>query len=118
MIRPLLSRCQVYVLKSLESRIWRCCCNGLTEDLILKDRKITVKESDALFRFSGGDARKLLNILDLTISSDDDADHSGEEVVITDKLVTERLQENPAAYDKGGEMLRHYLCLYQIGTGQ
>ncbi len=106
-IRPLLSRCQVYVLKSLEKQDLEVLLQrALTEDLILKDRKITVKESDALFRFSGGDARKLLNILDLTISSDDDADHSGEEVVITDKLVTERLQENPAAYDKGGEM--HY----------
>lgn len=106
-IRPLLSRCQVYVLKSLEKQDLEVLLQrALTEDLILKDRKITVKESDALLRFSGGDARKLLNILDLTISSDDDADHSGEEVVITDKLVTERLQENPAAYDKGGEM--HY----------
>lgn len=106
-IRPLLSRCQVYVLKSLEKQDLEVLLQrALTEDLILKDRKITVKESDALFRFSGGDARKLLNILDLTISSDDDAGHSGEEVVITDKLVTERLQENPAAYDKGGEM--HY----------
>lgn len=106
-IRPLLSRCQVYVLKSLEKQDLEVLLQrALTEDLILKDRKITVKESDALFRFSGGDARKLLNILDLTISSDDDADHSGEEVMITDKLVTERLQENPAAYDKGGEM--HY----------
>ena len=106
-IRQNLTRCQVYVLKSLEKQDLEVLLQrALTEDLILKDRKITVKESDALFRFSGGDARKLLNILDLTISSDDDADHSGEEVVITDKLVTERLQENPAAYDKGGEM--HY----------
>ena len=79
---------------------------ALTEDLILKERKITVLERDALFRFSGGDARKLLNILDLAVASDDDAEQSGEELVITDKLVTERLQENPAAYDKGGEM--HY----------
>ena len=106
-IRPLLSRCQVYVLKSLEKQDLEVLLQrALTEDLILKDRKITVKESDALFRFSGGDARKLLNILDLTISSEDDADNSGDEVVITDKLVAARLQETTDADDKGGEM--HY----------
>ena len=64
----------------------------------------------------GGDARATQH-LDLTISSDDDADHSGEEVVITDKLVTERF-ENPAAYTRRRDAPRHYLCLYQIGTGQ
>src|SRR5690554_2164350 len=74
---------------------------ALTEDYILKEREIEIKETDALFRFSGGDARKLLNILELTVAADGD-----EKVAITDKLVTERLQENPAAYDKGGEM--HY----------
>lgn len=106
-IRPLLSRCQVYVLKSLQKEDLEVLLNrALTEDLILKERKITVKETDALFRFSGGDARKLLNILDLTVSSDDVAQDVDEELVITDQLVTERLQENPAAYDKGGEM--HY----------
>ncbi len=106
-IRPLLSRCQVYVLKSLEKQDLEVLLQrALTEDLILKERKITVLERDALFRFSGGDARKLLNILDLAVASDDDAEQSGEELVITDKLVTERLQENTAAYDKGGEM--HY----------
>lgn len=101
-IRPLLSRCQVYVLKSLEKNDLEVLLQrALTEDPLLKERKITVKESDALFRFSGGDARKLLNILDLAVAAD-----SEEELVITDRLVTERLQENPAAYDKGGEM--HY----------
>lgn len=101
-IRPLLSRCQVYVLKPLEKRELEQLLNrALTEDLILKERKIEIKETDALFRFSGGDARKLLNILDLTVASDSD-----ETIVVTDKMVTERLQENPAAYDKGGEM--HY----------
>ena len=101
-IRPLLSRCQVYVLKSMEKKDLETLLHrALTEDLILKDREIEVKETDALFRFSGGDARKLLNILDLTVAPDGD-----QKVVITDKLVTERLQENPAAYDKGGEM--HY----------
>lgn len=101
-IRPLLSRCQVYVLKSMEKKELEELLNrALTEDLILKERAITVEENDALFRFSGGDARKLLNILELTVEANED-----EEIVITDKLVTERLQENPAAYDKGGEM--HY----------
>ena len=101
-IRPLLSRCQVYVLKSMEKKELQELLNrALTEDFILKERAIEVEETDALFRFSGGDARKLLNILELTTAVDGD-----EKVVITDKLVTERLQENPAAYDKGGEM--HY----------
>src|SRR5690554_5731416 len=102
-IRPLLSRCQVYVLKSMEKKDLEVLLNrALSEDLILKDRKIKVEETDALFRFSGGDARKLLNILDLAVA----AENEDEEVVITDQVVTERLQENPAAYDKGGEM--HY----------
>ncbi len=102
-IRPLLSRCQVYVLKSMEKKDLEKLLNrALTEDVILKDRKIEIKENSALFRFSGGDARKLLNILDLNIASFGD----DEEIVITDQKVTERLQENPAAYDKDGEM--HY----------
>lgn len=84
--------------KDLENLLER----ALTEDLILKDKKIEIKENTALFRFSGGDARKLLNILDLNIASFGDED----DIVITDQMVTERLQENPAAYDKGGEM--HY----------
>ena len=84
--------------KDLEKLLQR----ALTEDHILKDRKIDIKENAALFRFSGGDARKLLNILDLNIASFGD----DEDIVITDQMVTERLQENPAAYDKGGEM--HY----------
>ncbi|MDR2816591.1 MAG: replication-associated recombination protein A [Proteiniphilum sp.] len=101
-IRPLLSRCQVYVLKPLEKReLEQLLHRALTEDLILKEKKIEVKETDALFRFSGGDARKLLNILDLAVASGSDG-----EITLTDKMVTERLQENPAAYDKGGEM--HY----------
>ncbi|MEL7599991.1 MAG: replication-associated recombination protein A [Proteiniphilum sp.] len=101
-IRPLLSRCQVYVLKSLEKRDLEVLLHrALTEDLILKEKEIDLQETDALFRFSGGDARKLLNILELTVQADGDG-----KVVITDKTVTERLQENPAAYDKGGEM--HY----------
>ena len=102
-IRPLLSRCQVYVLKSMEKKdLEKLLQRALTEDHILKDKKIDIKENSALFRFSGGDARKLLNILDLNIASFGD----DEDIVITDQMVTERLQENPAAYDKGGEM--HY----------
>ena len=102
-IRPLLSRCQVYVLKSMEKKdLEKLLQRALTEDHILKDKKIDIKENSTLFRFSRGDARKLLNILDLNIASFGDE----KEIVITDKMVTERLQENPAAYDKGGEM--HY----------
>ena len=101
-IRPLLSRCQVYVLKSLEKKDLEVLLQrALSEDHILKERKIVIDETNALFRFSGGDARKLLNILELAVASDSD-----EEIVINDRMVTERLQENPAAYDKGGEM--HY----------
>lgn len=101
-IRPLLSRCQVYVLQSLgKEDLEELSHRALTQDIILKDRDIELKETDAILRFSGGDARKLLNILDLVISSE-----VSDKITITDKLVTERLQENPAAYDKGGEM--HY----------
>lgn len=101
-IRPLLSRCQVYVLQSLgKGDLEELAHRALTQDIILKDRDIELKETDAILRFSGGDARKLLNILDLVISSE-----TNDKITITDKLVTERLQENPAAYDKGGEM--HY----------
>lgn len=101
-IRPLLSRCQVYVLQFLgKEDLEELAHRALTQDIILKDRDIELKETDAILRFSGGDARKLLNILDLVISSE-----VNDKITITDKLVTERLQENPAAYDKGGEM--HY----------
>jgi putative ATPase len=101
-IRPLLSRCQVYVLKPMEKRdLEELLHKAITEDVILKEMNIRVAETDALFRFSGGDARKLLNILELVVSAE-----TAEEIVITDQKVTERLQENPAAYDKGGEM--HY----------
>lgn len=101
-IRPLLSRCQVYVLKSLDKEDLIALLNrALSEDIILKEKDIEVQETDALIRFSGGDARKLLNILDLVISADE-----SDKIILTDQIVTERLQENPAAYDKGGEM--HY----------
>lgn len=101
-IRPLLSRCQVYVLKSLgKDDLLQLIHRAVTEDVVLKTKNIDIQETDALLRFSGGDARKLLNVLDLVISADE-----SDKIVITDKIVTERLQENPAAYDKGGEM--HY----------
>ena len=101
-IRPLLSRCQVYVLKSLDKNDLISLLNrAISEDVILKEKDIEVRETDALIRFSGGDARKLLNILDLVISADEN-----EKIILTDQVVTERLQENPAAYDKGGEL--HY----------
>lgn len=101
-IRPLLSRCQVYVLKSLDKEdLIELIKRALTHDHILKEKNVDLQETNALLRFSGGDARKLLNILDLVISADE-----SDKVVITDKIVTDRLQENPAAYDKGGEM--HY----------
>ena len=101
-IRPLLSRCQLYVLKSLEKEdLLELLQRAITTDTILKERDIILKETDAMLRFSGGDARKLLNILELVVEADSD-----EKVVITDEKVTERLQENPLAYDKDGEM--HY----------
>ncbi|MEA5062409.1 Replication-associated recombination protein A [bioreactor metagenome] len=105
-IRPLLSRCQVYVLKPMDINDLQVLTDrALTEDIILKEKEIEIEETDALFRFSGGDARKLLNILELVIAAEE-TDETEEKIVITDKGVTERLQENPAAYDKGGEM--HY----------
>ena len=102
-IRPLLSRCQLYVLKSLEKEdLLKLLHRAVTEDIILKERTIELKETDALLRYSGGDARKLLNIIELVVESagKDDA------VIVTNKLVSERLQQNPLAYDKDGEM--HY----------
>ena len=102
-IRPLLSRCQVYVLKSMDkSDLNELLHRAISTDMILKDLTIEVKETDALFRFSGGDARKLLNIIELVVAAED----GNETIVISDKNVTDRLQENPAAYDKDGEM--HY----------
>lgn len=102
-IRPLLSRCQVYVLKPLEkSDLLSLLNKALTEDVVLKEKAILLKETDAMLRYSGGDARKLLNILELVVA----AEEGYETIEITDEKVVERLQENPAAYDKGGEM--HY----------
>lgn len=98
-IRPLLSRCQLYVLKSLEKKdLLKLLDRAVTQDAVLKEKNIELKETGALLRFSGGDARKLLNILELVVESGD--------TVITDEIVTLRLQQNPLAYDKDGEM--HY----------
>ena len=101
-IRPLLSRCQLYVLKSLEKGdLEELLHKAITKDIILKERKITLKETSAMLRYSGGDARKLLNILELIVDSS-----TNDAVEITDSIVEECLQQNPLAYDKDGEM--HY----------
>lgn len=101
-IRPLLSRCQLYVLKSLEaSDLLSLLHRAVTQDVELSKRHIHLQQTDALLRYSGGDARKLLNILELVISASTD-----DEVTLTDEMVEERLQQNPLAYDKDGEM--HY----------
>lgn len=100
-IRPLLSRCQVYVLKPLDKDdLLGLLHRAVTEDVELKKRSIVLKETGALLRYSGGDARKLLNILELVVEA------GGASIEITDSMVEERLQQNPLAYDKGGEM--HY----------
>ncbi len=102
-IRPLLSRAQVYTLKPLEEPELRTLLDrAITTDEVLRESNVQVESTDALFRFSGGDARKLLNILDLIQQSTP----YGQPMVINDKIVIERLQENPLAYDKQGEM--HY----------
>lgn len=102
-IRPLLSRCQVYVLKSLsDEELLELLHHVISKDTELKHRKIDVRETEALIRYSGGDARKLLNIVDLIVSSCPE----GEEVVFTNEIVTRELQQTPQAYDKNGEM--HY----------
>lgn len=103
-IPPLLSRCQTYVLKHLDKKDMEELINrAFSEDEELKKKEIVVEETTALFRFAGGDARKLLNIIEL-ITDSEDMDHK--QVVINDEIVTNRLQENPASYDKNGEM--HY----------
>jgi putative ATPase len=101
-IRPLLSRCQLYVLKPLEKDdLMELLNRALTKDVFLKERDIALEETSALIRYSGGDARKLLNILELVVESS-----TKEKVVINDETVVACLQQNPLAYDKGGEM--HY----------
>lgn len=101
-IRPLLSRCQLYVLKSLnKDDLQELLHRAITQDVELKEKDITLEETGAMMRYSGGDARKLLNILELVVESAG-SDH----IVITDKMVEERLQQNPLTYDKQGDM--HY----------
>ena len=101
-IRPLLSRCQLYVLKPLEKADLLALLNrAVTEDVELSKRHILLEQTDAILRYSGGDARKLLNILELVVEAE-----STETVVLNDDIVERRLQQNPLAYDKGGDM--HY----------
>lgn len=102
-IRPLLSRCQLYVLKSLEKEdLLELLHHAVEKDVILREKHIELQETDAMLRYSGGDARKLLNILELVVEAEGDTG----DIVITDEKVMERLQQNPLAYDKDGEM--HY----------
>ena len=101
-IAPLLSRCQVYVLKHLDKAdLMKIVEMALTRDSYLKTRNIKIEENEALLRFSGGDARKLLNVLELVVNADEN-----ETIVITNEMVIDRLQNNMAIYDKNGEM--HY----------
>lgn len=101
-IRPLLSRCQLYVLKSLESEdLLELLHRAIKEDAELCKKNITLKETGAILRYSGGDARKLLNILELVVDA-----VKADDVEVTDELVARCLQQNPLAYDKDGEM--HY----------
>ena len=101
-IRPLLSRCQLYVLKPLEKADLLALLNrAVTEDVELSKRLILLKQTDAILRYSGGDARKLLNILELVVEAE-----NTDTVVLNDDIVERRLQQNPLAYDKGGDM--HY----------
>ena len=101
-IRPLLSRCQLYVLKTLgKDDLQGLLERAIHEDVVLKEKDITLKETGAMLRYSGGDARKLLNILELIVNS-----FSSAEIIITDEGVERELQQDPLAYDKQGEM--HY----------
>lgn len=101
-IRPLLSRCQLYVLKPLgKDDLQGLLERAIHKDVVLKEKDITLKETSAMLRYSGGDARKLLNILELIVNS-----FSSDEIIITNEVVERELQQNPLAYDKQGEM--HY----------
>ena len=105
-ITPLLSRCAVYVLKPLnKSDLMELMERTLKEDEVLRTRKVDIRETDSILRYSGGDARKLLNILELVVNTTAPIEEDGE-IVIDNQTVTMRLQQNPVAYDKDGEM--HY----------
>ena len=102
-ITPLLSRCQVFVLKSLEKDdLNTLLTRAVREDVLLKEKKIKIQETDALMRYSGGDARKLLNVLEIVV----DSQAGKKEILVNNATVTESVQENMAIYDKDGEM--HY----------
>nr|WP_319273083.1 replication-associated recombination protein A [uncultured Draconibacterium sp.] len=101
-ISPLLSRCQVYILEHLDkAALLKIIKQAAKKDTVLKEKKITLREDAAILRYSGGDARKLLNVLELVTLGED-----GNNIVITDKKVTDKLQKNLSIYDKKGEM--HY----------
>jgi putative ATPase len=101
-ISALLSRCQVYILQSLaEEDLLNLLDKAMKEDVVLQDKKITIKDHEALLRLSGGDARKLLNIFELLVNAFDSP-----EIVLTDEVVLEHVQQNMALYDKTGE--QHY----------
>ena len=105
-ITPLLSRCAVYVLKPLnKSDLMELMERTLKEDEVLRTRKVDIRETDSILRYSGGDARKLLNILELVVNTTAPTEEDGE-IVVDNQTVTMRLQQNPVAYDKDGEM--HY----------
>lgn len=106
-IRPLLSRCQVYTLKPLEqSDLLKLIDRVLTQDTYLKEKKVEILETNAIIRYSGGDARKLLNIIELIVEQAPRKDQDAPALQVTDVMVAQRLQQNPLAYDKDGEM--HY----------
>lgn len=101
-IRPLLSRCQVYVMRPLTKEdLLELLHRAISRDVVLGERHIELRESGAILRYSGGDARKLLNILELVVSATDHGD-----VIITDELVERQILQNPLGYDKDGDM--HY----------
>ncbi|KJF45210.1 replication-associated recombination protein A [Draconibacterium sediminis] len=101
-ISPLLSRCQVYILEHLDkAALLKIIKQAAKKDTVLKEKKITLREDSAILRYSGGDARKLLNVLELVTLGED-----SDNIVITDKKVTDKLQKNLSIYDKKGEM--HY----------
>lgn len=103
-IRPLLSRCQVYTLNPLEDADLKCLAEkAISDDIVLSKLNIVIDEWDALLHFAGGDARKMLNILELVTNS---FDGKADRIHINNKMVIDQLQQNPMAYDKGGEM--HY----------
>lgn len=106
-ISPLLSRCQIYILKPLESKdLISLITRALKDDVYLKKIPVKISENEAILRYSGGDARKLYNILELVINAEQSNNEKAEKIVINNKIVKSRIQENIALYDKNGE--QHY----------